>query len=164
MSTLRQVGAAGDSEERVVLLPVDGSQHARQAFTWYRENMRRHGDKLIFVNVAEVELYHPCVGLAMGEAVPDLRTAVDDSIRRGKSTCQEYIHKANEHNMKNEALIMVDNRTGQTIVNAARENNAALIIMGNRGLGTLRRTFLGSVSDYVLQHAQRPVIIVPPAS
>ena len=33
--------------------------------------------------------------------------------------------------------------------------------MGTRGLGKIRRTFLGSVSNYVLHHAHIPVIIVP---
>ena len=35
--------------------------------------------------------------------------------------------------------------------------------MGSRGLNTLRRTFMGSVSDYVLHHVHVPVMIVPPA-
>ena len=34
-----------------------------------------------------------------------------------------------------------------------------MIVMGTRGLGTVRRTILGSVSDYVLHHAHCPVII-----
>uniref|UniRef100_A0A1I8JPC2 Usp domain-containing protein n=1 Tax=Macrostomum lignano TaxID=282301 RepID=A0A1I8JPC2_9PLAT len=53
---------------------------------------------------------------------------------------------------------------GQSIVDLAEEENVELIIMGSRGQGLLRRTFLGSVSDYVLHHTHRPVLVVPPAA
>ena len=33
--------------------------------------------------------------------------------------------------------------------------------MGTRGLSTIRRTVLGSVSDYVLHHTTIPVAVVP---
>ena len=51
---------------------------------------------------------------------------------------------------------------GETIVKIAQENNANTIIMGSRGLGTVRRTLLGSVSDYVLHHAHIPTCVIPP--
>lgn len=37
-----------------------------------------------------------------------------------------------------------------------------MIVMGSRGIGTIRRTFLGSVSDYCVHHAHIPVAVVPP--
>lgn len=33
--------------------------------------------------------------------------------------------------------------------------------MGTRGLSQLRRTVMGSVSDYVLHHTDKPVAVVP---
>jgi nucleotide-binding universal stress UspA family protein len=44
------------------------------------------------------------------------------------------------------------------ILEAARSTD--LIVMGARGLGTLGRMFIGSVSERVLQHAECPVLIV----
>jgi nucleotide-binding universal stress UspA family protein len=48
---------------------------------------------------------------------------------------------------------------GSAILQIAAEENASMIVMGTRGKGMLRRTILGSVSDYVLHHAKIPVII-----
>ena len=52
-------------------------------------------------------------------------------------------------------------KPGEGICGAATEYKADLIIMGTRGLSTLRRTVLGSVSDYVLHHSHTPVAVVP---
>ena len=43
----------------------------------------------------------------------------------------------------------------------AKKQNAELIVMGTRGLSTLRRTVLGSVSDFCLHHSKIPVAVVP---
>ena len=50
-------------------------------------------------------------------------------------------------------------KPGEGILNIAKEVNASLIITGSRGQSKLRRTFLGSVSDYVMHHAPVPVLV-----
>jgi len=55
-----------------------------------------------------------------------------------------------------------NNRPGEVICKLAEDEKAQLIVMGSRGMGALRRTFLGSVSDYCVHHAHIPVVIVPP--
>lgn len=47
----------------------------------------------------------------------------------------------------------------EKIVEAARDENADVVVMGTRGLGKFRRTFIGSVSDYVLHHCHCPVLV-----
>ena len=53
----------------------------------------------------------------------------------------------------------VAGKPGEVIVSVADEEKAFFIICGSRGKGTLRRTFLGSISDYVLHHSHVPVFI-----
>jgi nucleotide-binding universal stress UspA family protein len=48
-----------------------------------------------------------------------------------------------------------------TILEAASELDAGVILMGSRGLGGVKSMLLGSVSHDVLQHADRPVLVVP---
>jgi nucleotide-binding universal stress UspA family protein len=50
---------------------------------------------------------------------------------------------------------------GAAILSAAARVNAEAIFMGTRGLTGLKSFFLGSVSHAVLQHADRPVVVVP---
>jgi len=48
----------------------------------------------------------------------------------------------------------------EEVIGLAEELGAALIVMGSRGLGAMRRTLMGSVSDSMLKHAHCPVLIV----
>jgi len=53
----------------------------------------------------------------------------------------------------------------QTIIQAADEIDASLIVCGARGLNPVKRAILGSVSEAVLHHSHRPALISPqPAS
>jgi nucleotide-binding universal stress UspA family protein len=47
----------------------------------------------------------------------------------------------------------------EEIVALAEELGADLIVMGSRGLGGLKRTLMGSVSDSVVRHAHCPVMV-----
>ena len=49
------------------------------------------------------------------------------------------------------------------IVDVADEIDAAVIVIGSRGLKGIHEQFEGSVSHEVAEHAGRPVLIVPPA-
>ena len=51
-------------------------------------------------------------------------------------------------------------RPGEVICKLAEDESADLIVIGSRGIGTLRRTILGSVSDYCVHHAHIPVLVV----
>jgi nucleotide-binding universal stress UspA family protein len=52
--------------------------------------------------------------------------------------------------------------TWHAVVESADAHDAALIVIGARGLSTFKSIFLGSVSHGVVQHAARPVLVVPP--
>ena len=54
--------------------------------------------------------------------------------------------------------------TWHTILDAADEYDAGLIVVGARGLSTFKSVMLGSVSHGIAQHSHRPVLVVPPAA
>jgi nucleotide-binding universal stress UspA family protein len=49
---------------------------------------------------------------------------------------------------------------GEVIVDAARSEGVALIVLGTRGRTGVGRTVFGSVSDHVVRHAPCPVVVV----
>ena len=52
--------------------------------------------------------------------------------------------------------------TPRAILDIASQYEAELIVLGARGLSTMKSIMLGSVSHGVAQHAHLPVLIVPP--
>jgi nucleotide-binding universal stress UspA family protein len=55
---------------------------------------------------------------------------------------------------------VVEGDPARQIVATARRRDVDLVVLGARGLGALGRLLLGSVSETVLHHADRPVMIV----
>ncbi|KAK9289741.1 hypothetical protein L1049_007900 [Liquidambar formosana] len=81
----------------------------------------------------------------------------------------ESVRKAQEENsagilsraVKAEALIL-DGDPKEVICEAAEQMHIDLLVVGSRGLGMIKRAFLGSVSDYCAHHAKCPILIVKP--
>jgi nucleotide-binding universal stress UspA family protein len=49
---------------------------------------------------------------------------------------------------------------GPKIINYANKKSYDIIVIGSRGIGSIKETFLGSTSNYVLHKSKSPVLIV----
>ncbi|OPX87146.1 MAG: Stress response protein NhaX [Pelotomaculum sp. PtaB.Bin104] len=49
---------------------------------------------------------------------------------------------------------------GEAIAQYAKDKNVNLIVIGSNNRNAIGRMFLGSVSNYVVHHAQRPVLVI----
>ncbi|KAF8570812.1 hypothetical protein P879_03069 [Paragonimus westermani] len=163
MASGGQMTDTNKKNTRNVLIPIDGSTHAEQAFNWYMKHMKHDNDNVTFINVIEPVYTSPSFGLAVeSPPLPDIGHVMEESIQNGKKLCQQCMREAKSANLNSQAYLHVDSRPGPAIVKSVNDHGADVVVMANRGLGVLRRTFLGSVSDYVLHHAHTPVVIVPP--
>ena len=61
-----------------------------------------------------------------------------------------------------EAQADLGSPTWEGILEVADEHDAAVIVIGSRGLSGVREVFEGSLSHELARHADRPVLIVPP--
>ncbi len=55
---------------------------------------------------------------------------------------------------------LVEGASGQMIIHVADEVDADVIVVGSHGHGFLSRVLIGSVSEYVVRHTKRPVLVV----
>lgn len=56
--------------------------------------------------------------------------------------------------------LVVEGEAGPAVCEAAQDHGVDVIVVGSHGKGALKRTFLGSVSQHIIQHAPCPVLVV----
>ncbi len=78
------------------------------------------------------------------------------------SAGEEGAERARRAGLKPQSRTSVgENSIAATILAEAEDVGASAIVMGSRGLTGLKSLLLGSVSHDMLQHTDRPVLVVP---
>lgn len=138
--------------EKKVLVAVDGSDHADYALDWYIKELKRPEDRIVLLYIPDSYDF----SLTSKAMYEELKADID---KRVKQMEEKYGKKMKEMNVTNVKFRSMAGKPEVVIVEAAKDENANLVVTGTRGLGKLRRTFLGSVSNYVLHHCHCPVLV-----
>jgi nucleotide-binding universal stress UspA family protein len=154
---------AGD---RPVLIAYDGSHAARQAVADAAEILRLR--RVVVVTVWEAGLAYattamPPDGMTMSPTIdPAVAIGVDRDIhRQAERISGDGAALAKSLGLEAEPLAVPDEGSiPETILNVARSQNAAAIVVGSRGLSGIRARLEGSTSKGLLKHAHIPVIVV----
>ena len=156
--------ASGAKSSSLIFICVDESEHAMRAFDWFSANLYRDEHTIGLVHIYSSPVSQHANKLASVEDT-DYETRMVDAVQKSRNVVAEYVEKCNEKGMKVQVLNREKSESesvGRTICNMVKEMNPTCVVIGQRGLGTVKRTLFGSVSDYVLHHAHLPVVIVPP--
>ncbi|RVW48543.1 Universal stress protein A-like protein [Vitis vinifera] len=111
----------------------------------------------------------------------DLRIAID-KFQFFCVTAPEFINNVQEQNKKVSAALLEKAKSicssqgvnaetisevgdaQQAICDAVQKLNITLLILGDRGIGKIKRAFLGSVSNHCVNNAKCPVLVVKKSS
>lgn len=145
-----------DSGENLILICVDESEHSLRAFNWYTKYFNRKEHV-----VGLLQIY---TGYSREEMSEDeYHRRLHDKIKRKEALSLMFHNLCTEKGIK--SCVITEEKiesVGHTICKIAKETSALSIVMGQRGMGKVKRTIFGSVSDFVLRNAGVPVMIVPP--
>jgi nucleotide-binding universal stress UspA family protein len=145
----------------VILIAYDGSADAQAAIDRAGELMNGQPATVLTVweQLADV-VVRTGAGMAVGDVDYDrLDRSSEDQARQ---RAEEGAERARRAGLKPRARTSVrEHSIAATILAQADEVGASAIVMGTRGLTGLKSLLLGSVSHSLLQHADRPVIVVP---
>lgn len=147
---------------RVVAIAVDASDNAKHAVEYYLEEIHRPTDQVVLVHIPEMPDL-PAFSFSAGISFPaEQWTAALQTVNQKIKQIEDAYYalltpKKVQYRLKSEQC----KSPGQGIIQTAEAEKASLIIMGTRGLDRLRRTLLGSVSDYVVRHSKVPVLVCP---
>ncbi|PAA75891.1 hypothetical protein BOX15_Mlig001027g5, partial [Macrostomum lignano] len=162
-STQRQQQSAAETSSaptaspQSVLVAVDGSLHSQQALEWFHG---RPDVDIVLLHAAGLSL---CFGAptAVVPSAADVDLALEDTRMRVARLRQAMLARCDSLAVRCRFRFVESLNPGAAIVAAAEAEKAALVVVGTRGLGNVRRTLLGSVSNYVISHCRVPVMIVP---
>ncbi|CAG5134971.1 unnamed protein product, partial [Candidula unifasciata] len=119
----------------------------------YVEHFHKPENKVVVVHTPEYNM-------GASEMSPGkIEEAILEVNAKTEMVKQKFVQKMCELGMNGEFVALEDRNPGHAICKYAERINAAYIVTGTRGLGTFRRTMLGSVSDYILHHSHVPVLI-----
>ena len=133
-----------------ILVPFDGSKNSFRAFK-----------KAIFL---AKQNQSSITGLFVIKVPASERVRVREMLMKTlQKQYANFTKKAKELCKKNGVpfLDVIEyGKEGPRIVSYAAKNKFDLIVMGSRGMGSVREYFLGSTSYYVLHESKLPVMIV----
>jgi nucleotide-binding universal stress UspA family protein len=148
-----------------ILFAYDGSESAHAALSGASSIVGRDDEHAVVLSVWEPLTVQALRAISFGgpPAVPlDTAELDEDSERAARELADHGARLASDLGYKARAVSVADRENiADTILETADNVDADLIVLGARGL-TGVRAFLGSVSNHVLQHAHRPVLVVPP--
>jgi nucleotide-binding universal stress UspA family protein len=153
-------------EAAPVVIAYDGSEVSRAAVRHAADLFA--GRPAVLVTVWEPGLAAVSAGLpdsfGMGTLPPDPETVeVVDRVQREHATtvAGEGAEFARSVGLAAESQAVPDELdVAETIIGIARERGAAAVVVGSHGISGLRSRLLGSVSRKVIEHCDRPVLVV----
>ena len=125
-----------------LLVAIDGSKQAKNAFKYVSPLASKFNAEVTLLHVAETNL---------AKLEPEVVKRISENILADVANTAEgiIINKQIEYGNPSEVINKV-----------AKQENYDIVVLGSRGLSSVKRYLLGSVSEDVSMHAGRSVLIV----
>ncbi|CAM8952093.1 unnamed protein product [Rhodiola kirilowii] len=159
-------GTAGGLPKKAmkVMVAVDDSEESFYALNWALDYVIRAdgGGMVTVVNVQHPFQHYiypagPAV-YATNNVIESVRKAQEENsaavLARALQICKSKMVRAE--------TLTLNGDPKEVICEATEQMHVDLLVMSSRGLGAIKRAFLGSVSDYCVHHANCPILIVKP--
>ncbi|XP_052200026.1 universal stress protein A-like protein [Diospyros lotus] len=166
-----EVNGGGESGKKV-MVAVDEDCSSYYALMWVLENLRES----IVASGNPLLIY-------MARPSPNTNHVLSSSLGSARmycpiTPCSDYVNSVNEQNKMvshgilekaksicssrgiNAETILEIGEPKESICNAVKKHKIKLLVMAEHEIGTIKRAFLWSVSNYCVQYASCPVLVV----
>jgi len=156
------VARGGDeSPLREVILGIDGSETARNAAGWVAGTLPL--PESCVLRLVRVVTPPAWVNTSSGPVRLETKEALKQAIREGAITTSVYLEPvAKDLAGSGGHAVLTEVRAGHAdseLLQAVREKEAGLLVVGSHGLSGLERFLMGSISDKVVRHAPCSVLV-----
>ena len=139
-----------------ILVPVDFSACSLKGLKYARGLAKRFGSKLVLLNSVALQYY-----IASDEyARYDLPLLMQQAEKVSRRQMRELILETAWDGIDVKPSLQIGH-AGQQICARAAEDDADLIVTSTHGTTGFKHILLGSTAEYVVRHANRPVLVVP---
>jgi nucleotide-binding universal stress UspA family protein len=139
-----------------ILVPVDGSEHAKRAIEYAADVSAKYDASLTLIHVmtrlGSDRIPEELREIAKVEHIEATEADVLKAVASGIMNSARDLAQA--HDGRDVQTIIQQGNPAKTIVAYSDENDIDLIVMGRRGLGDLTALFVGSVSHKVAHLAK----------
>ncbi len=147
-----------------ILIPVDFSHLTEKLVQVAVDYCEKFGSELIFYHaVDERNLLSPSYTYTLPDyaavSMPEEEKIVEQLLIRAKDALEDLIKKFNLEKYHPEQVVE-EGVPYLSIVDYAKGNDIDLIIIGSHGKTGIAHLLLGSVVDYIVHHAEMPVLVV----
>ena len=133
-----------------ILVPVDGSDSALRAARTAADLAAACQAKLMFLYVANINQL--AINACLSDAILDSVTKAGDAVlNQALETVPDGVEAEPFSQTGSPAVVILD---------FLEDNPVDLVVMGTRGLGIVKGVLMGSVSQYVVEQAKCPVLVV----
>jgi nucleotide-binding universal stress UspA family protein len=144
---------------RPILIAYDGSDCAAAAIDKVAAEFGRR--EVIVLVVSEDLEKVPFLGTSgVPVEAETMKVLTDAAQKSAQAVADKGAERARGLGLDATTAIYEGGPVWSAIVEAAEQNDAALIALGSRGLSGVKHVLLGSVSGAVAQHSRRSVLIV----
>jgi nucleotide-binding universal stress UspA family protein len=136
-----------------ILVAVDGSTYAEHAVEYSAMLANKFGSEVVIIH-AVVNPMYTYEGIMLSPPLEQLEKAGREVLDRSKALAEKSSVQVKTR--------LVVGHPAEEIAKVANEEGFDLLVVGSRGLSTVRAFLLGSVSEKLSRLAKCPVLIVKP--
>ncbi|MEL9991953.1 MAG: universal stress protein [Thermoproteus sp.] len=133
---------------KTIVVAYDGSQYAKKALEVAKTIAEKFGSKVYIVHVVDTAVLSLSEAFSTPTVVKSLREGGERALREALAV------------IPNAETKLLEGDPAYEIAKFARDVKADLVVVGSRGLSTIRKSLLGSVAGRLVQESDVSVLVV----
>ncbi|KAI3720049.1 hypothetical protein L6452_20957 [Arctium lappa] len=152
----------GEKKKKKIMVAIDESEYGNYALEWALQNLYDSiaNKELLLFTAQPISDFNYLPASSYGSTPPELIENIQEFqkkvalnlLNQAKDLCSKYGIAA-------ETVTEVGDPK-ELICEAVEKFKIQLLVLGSHSRGALQRVFLGSVSNYCVQHVKCPVLVV----
>ena len=140
---------------KTVLIPIDESVHSIKTVDYALKHITQQSDKIILLHVRK-PIQYPSFPIAERQ---DRYLELERSeAQKATELMDGFVMKFQDY--QSLEVLVREGDAREVIMEEYDKEGPDLVVMGSCGASSLQRAIFGSVSRYVLDHCQGPVLII----